>query len=83
VRLGGDGVLRLHGPVDPLNRTTVDFTSSSARLEFTNETPEAVRKEHLRKITIGGEPAVPGENIRIELLGDTGSVVLIEKGGDA
>ncbi len=83
VSLGGDGVLRLHGPVDPLNRTTLDFVSSSARLEFTNETPEAVRKEHLRKITIGGEPAVSGKNIRIEPLGDTGSVVLVEKGGEA
>jgi arylsulfatase A len=83
VSLGGDGRLRLHGPGDPLNRSTVDFVSSAARLEFTAETPADVRKEHLRKLTVGGDPAVLDENILIEPEGKSGSVVRVKQGGGA
>ena len=83
VTLGGDGVLRLHGGAEPLNRSRIDLTSPDARLEFTNETPKDVLAEHLRKLTVGGEKAVDGENVMVEAFGAGGSIVRIKAGGGA
>ena len=80
VALGGTGVLRLHGGAEPLNRSRVDLLGPDARLEFTAETPKDVRDEHLRKLTVGGEQAVVGDNILIEPVGDGGSVVRVKAG---
>jgi len=81
--LGGSGVLRLHGGAEPLNRSRVDLVGPDARLILVSETPEDARLEHLRKITVNGEPAEPDRNIVIEPLGTgDGSVVRIRSGGD-
>ena len=83
VTLGGDGRLVLHGAGNPLNRSTIDFLGPAARLEFTAKSPADVRKEHLRKLTVGGEPAVLGENLLIEPNENTGSIVRTKQGEDA
>ncbi len=43
----------------------------------------AILAEHLRKLTVGGEKAVDGENVMVEAFGAGGSIVRIKAGGGA
>jgi hypothetical protein len=60
------GSLTLTGGGNPVNGSTVDLIGGSARLIFSAESPEDVRKEHLRKFKVNGAKAVEGRNIVIE-----------------
>ena len=81
VTIDGQGILRLHGGGDPLNRSRVDLLDTRARIIFISETPDDVREEHLRKITVKGEPAQIDGNVRLEPHGDGGGTVVRPKGG--
>jgi len=70
VTLGGDGTITLNGGGVPVNASTVDFTSTTAALQFNDETPDAVRTEHLSKFTVNGDPAVEGVNLIITPFND-------------
>ncbi len=66
ITLGGDGSLTLAGGGNPLNHSTnVNFTSNYAVLLMENESPSQFVNEHLHKISVRGQPAVLGENLRI------------------
>jgi len=77
------GTLALDTGANPLDNSTVDFTStSSATLHFLNETPATAQSEHLSKITVNGVPAAVGTNIVITADSASGSLVFADPDGD-
>lgn len=66
----------LGGPGDPLNLSYVNATLGS-RLEFLQEDPTEFRNEHLASLTVDGQPAVEGVNIRVDPVGAQGSLVTV------
>ncbi|WP_145196434.1 hypothetical protein [Planctomycetes bacterium Poly30] len=66
----------LGGPGDPLNQSYVNMTLG-ARLEFRLEDPTEFRNEHLTSLTVDGQPAVEGTNIRVDAVGNQGSLVTV------
>ncbi len=76
--LSGDGVLRLRGGAEPINRSTIAITGTEARIEFLAETPQEVIEKHLRKITVEGEPARAGVNVTLVPRGD-GAILTVRK----
>ena len=75
VTVSGSGVLRLHGGAVPVNRSTIMIVGPDARIEFTNEDPESVRKEHLRKFKFENKKVVEGRNLKLESNGRGGTIV--------
>jgi len=65
VTLAG-GTTTLYGGNNPVNASTVNFTSTDALLNFLNETPAAFESEHLGKITVNGFPAVVVVNLQVD-----------------
>ena len=76
--LAGDGVLRLYGGANPINRSMIDLQSDEARLELVGESAADATREHLSKVTVRGEPAVLTENIIVEDDGRGGSVLRVQ-----
>ena len=80
VTLSG-GTLELGGGNNPLNTSTVNFSTGSAGvLLFRNETPVDVSSEHLSKITVNGAAAVPSggsQNVSIFAEGVAGARVIL------
>ena len=75
VMISGTGLLRLHGAGNPVNGSLISIQGDDARIEFVNEDPDAVRTEHLRKITVDGAKASEGGNILLEATGKGGTIV--------
>ena len=75
VMISGTGLLRLHGAGNPVNGSLISIQGEDARIEFVNEDPDAVRTEHLRKITVDGSKASEGGNILLEATGKGGTIV--------
>ncbi len=74
--LTDSAVMTFGGGGNPVNRSTIDFTSFDALLNFTAETPDQFINEHLSKITVNGAPAVVGANLSvIPFNGEAGSQV--------
>ena len=74
--LADSAVLTFGGGGNPINRSTIDFTSFDALLNFTAETPDQFINEHLSKITVNGAPGVLGVNLSvIPFNGEAGSQV--------
>lgn len=69
------GSLTLRGGAGPLNSSTVTCTGNQWSVIFTNETTASVQSEHVSKITINGQPAVPGTNCDLVSDGGTGSTL--------
>ena len=75
VDLAGDGLLTLAGGNNPINNSSINFSSADAQLLLPNETPSAFTSEHLNKITVFGSPAVVGANLQVVGDGGAGSIV--------
>ena len=74
--LDGSAVLTLNGGGNPVNLSTIDFTSFDSVLNFLAETPADFETEHLSKITVNGAPAVIGVNLSVTPFnGEAGSQV--------
>lgn len=70
------GTLELNGANNPLNGATLQFTAAStATVHFINESPADVQSEHLSKITVDGQAAVVGVNLKVDSDGAAGSLV--------
>lgn len=64
----------LWGPATPVNGATIDITQGSL-LAFPQETVADFLAEHLSKLTVNGNPAVPGSNVSVVSDGATGCVI--------
>lgn len=75
------GLLELDAPGNPLLNSTINFTTAStATLALNNESPFEVLSEHLSKITINGQAAENGVNVRISGDGSSGALVTLFSG---
>ena len=72
VSLGGTGVLNLNGGGNPVNISTIDFTSTTSTLHFVAEDEAAFTAEHLNKISVNGVPGVIGANLLVASDGGAG-----------
>ncbi len=75
VSLSGDASLKLKGGGNPINGSTVEFTSGTAQLELPAETVADFTSEHLSKITVNGAAAVIGSNLSVVSDGAAGCIV--------
>ena len=76
VNVDGTSRLFLLGPANPVNGSTVNLTFGGL-LEFQAESPDEFRMEHLGKVRVDGAQAIEGVNIRIDPVGNEGSIVSV------
>ena len=69
------GVLRLTGPADPLNGSTVRFTRAGGELVLEAHTPEEFRRKHGRKMRVDDRKAVEGRDYEVSPRSEGGCVV--------
>jgi len=70
------GTLELFGPADPINGSTVSFTTAGGELVLTRHTPDEFRRKHGRKMRrADGEKAVEGRDFEVVERADGGCVV--------
>lgn len=69
------GVLRLTGPADPLNGSTVRFTRAGGELVLEAHTPEEFRRKHGRKMRVDDRKAVEGRDYEVSPRAEGGCVV--------
>jgi len=72
VNLSGTGTLNLNGAGNPVNISTIDFTSTTSTLHFVAESEATFIAEHLGKITVEGAPGVIGANLLVASDGGAG-----------
>ncbi len=75
VTLGGTADLTLSGGGNPINISTVNFTSPDASLHFIAEDVAAFTAEHLTKFTTRGDAAIIGDNLSVVTDGANGSII--------
>ena len=75
VTLGGTADLTLRGGGNPINISTVNFTSPNASLHFLAETVDQFTGEHLGKFFTRGDAAVIGDNLSVVTDGASGSII--------
>lgn len=63
--LSGDSQLVVEDAADPIRSGLIHLNSVDATLVFGHVRPSRVNERYLRYLRINGEPAVPGQNVRL------------------